>query len=105
MTTLLEAEEMVDSCTRLFMSRLGELSAKPVDLGDWMQYYAFDVVGELTFGKKLGFLEQGSDVDDILHGIEGFLKYSSRCGQVPEMHPLLLGNPLLHLCMVRPLLF
>lgn len=96
LTNLLESEPAVDSCTTLFMHRLDEWASKskPIDLGVWLQYYAFDVVGEVTFAKKLGFLEQGKDVDDMMHAIEGMLAYAALCGQVPEAHPVLLGNPL-----------
>lgn len=55
---------------------------------------AFDVVGELTFAEKFGFLEKGTDVDGMMKAIEGMLVYASQCGQVPEAHPFLLGNPL-----------
>jgi hypothetical protein len=58
------------------------------------QFPAFDVVGELTFEQKLGFLDKGGDVDGMMEAIEGMLVYASQCGQVPEMHPWLLGNPL-----------
>jgi cytochrome P450 len=98
MTSLLECEAAVDSCTKLFLSRLDQMASsaprKIIDLGAWLQYYAFDVVGEVTFAQKLGFLETGGDVDDMMKTIEGILAYASLCGQVPEMHPLLLGNPL-----------
>lgn len=96
LTSLLECEPAVDSCTRLLMSKLDEWAATggPVDLGAWLQYYAFDVVGEVTFAQKLGFLETGGDVDGMMSTIEGILDYASLCGQVPEMHPFLLGNPL-----------
>ena len=57
-------------------------------------FAAFDVVGELTFKKKLGFLDRGGDVDGMMEAIEGMLVYASQCGQVPEAHPFLLGNPL-----------
>jgi len=95
--SLLQSEAAIDSCTSLFMQRLDEFASKtqPVDLGTWLQYYAFDVVGEVTFASKLGFLEQGSDVDGMMKAIEGMLTYASLCGQVPEMHYFLLGNPLL----------
>jgi len=95
MSNLLQAEDRVDSCTQLFMARLAERAGKPMDLGAWLQYYAFDVVGEFTFAKKLGFLEQGEDVDGMMKAIEGMLAYASLCGQVPEWHARLLGNPLL----------
>jgi hypothetical protein len=55
---------------------------------------AFDVVGEITFAQKFGFLEQGSDIDGMMGAIEGMLSYAAICGQVPELHPFLLGNPL-----------
>ena len=60
---------------------------------------AFDVVGELTFEKKLGFMEKGGDVDGMLEAIEGMLVYASQCGQVPEAHPFLLGNPIFPIIM------
>lgn len=56
---------------------------------------AFDVVGELAFGKKLGFLESGEDVDGMMHAIEDMLAHAALCGQVPEAHHILLGNPIL----------
>ncbi|EXJ60076.1 cytochrome P450 oxidoreductase [Cladophialophora yegresii CBS 114405] len=96
MPNLLQSEAAIDSCVSLFMSRLDEYASRgePVDLGAWLQYFAFDVVGEVTFASKLGFLEQGKDVDGMMKAIEGMLTYAALCGQVPEMHDLLLGNPL-----------
>ena len=52
------------------------------------------MLGELTFHKKLGFLERGSDVDGIMRLIQFTQSYASQCGQVPYMHKYLLGNPL-----------
>ncbi|KAK9446517.1 cytochrome P450 [Limtongia smithiae] len=96
LSSLLEMEDAVDSCSMLFMHKMGAYadSGAPVDLGMWMQLYAFDVVGELSFSTKLGFLETGGDVDGMIHNIEGMLLYASQCGQLPEWHPFLLGNPL-----------
>lgn len=44
---LLESEDAINSCIELFMSRLHELTqnGQPIDLGAWLQYFAFDVVG------------------------------------------------------------
>jgi hypothetical protein len=62
---LLQSEKAIDSCINLFMDRLDEFAhkKKPVDLGAWLQYFAFDVVGEVTFASKFGFLEEGKDID------------------------------------------
>lgn len=83
------------------MSRLNEFASvqKPVDLGVWLQYYAFDVVGEITFASKLGFLEQGQDVDGMMKSIGSMLTYAAICGQIPGLHRILLGNPLFTMLM------
>lgn len=84
----------------LFMDRLSEFASKnePVDLSAWLQYYAFDVVGEVTFASQLGFLEQGTDVDGMMKAIEGMLTYTALCGQVLEYREFL-GNPLFTMLM------
>jgi hypothetical protein len=51
-------------------------------------------VGEISFGIKFGFLEKGGDVDGMIALLDGMLLYASICGQIPEAHPFLLGNPL-----------
>ncbi|PIA92186.1 Benzoate 4-monooxygenase [Cercospora beticola] len=63
MSSVLESEAHVDACTELFMARLSEFAAngKVLDLGTWLQMYAFDIIGELFFGQAFGFLETGSD--------------------------------------------
>jgi hypothetical protein len=72
---LLSSEQAVDSCTELLVSQLARFADgnTPVEFGEWIQFYTFDTVGELTFGKKLGFLDAGSDVDGIIHAIESLL--------------------------------
>lgn len=44
------------------------------DLGEWLQYFAFDVMGTMSFSQRYGFLEQGHDVKGMLEAIFGFMK-------------------------------
>ncbi|KAE8381687.1 cytochrome P450 [Aspergillus bertholletiae] len=96
LSSILEMESAIDSCTELFLSQIRKMVDEkvPIDIGMWLQYYAFDVVGELSFAQKLGFLEKGQDVDNMIEAIRGMLTYASTCGQIPEAHQILLGNPL-----------
>ncbi|KAI1801715.1 cytochrome P450 [Daldinia bambusicola] len=96
-TSLLAYEPAIDECVSLLLYRLEGLAneGKPINLGSWMSYYTFDVIGQLSFSKMFGFLEKGCDVDGILETIEAVLTYISQCGQIPEMHKFLMGNPLL----------
>jgi cytochrome P450 len=90
MSTLVEFEPFVDSTTQLFLSRIEELytsshSGEPAltcNLGKWLQYYAFDVIGELTFSKRFGFLDQGGDVDNIIAAFRR-AEYVVALGQMP----------------------
>lgn len=48
-------------------------SCKTFDLGDWLQYFAFDVMGTMTFSSRYGFLETGKDVNGMLESIWKFM--------------------------------
>lgn len=39
--------------------------------------FAFDVIGEITFSHRLGFLEQGRDVDGIMANIWNTFRQTS----------------------------
>lgn len=80
MSTLIDYEPYVDLTSIFFTSRLASLYAatgKICDLGEWLQFYAFDVVGEITYSKRLGFLELAKDVDGIMGSIDKAFDYSS----------------------------
>ena len=89
MTSLVTYEPYVDECISLFRQRLVELAqaGAPVDMGHWMQCYAFDVIGMMTYSKRLGFLDHGEDVGGVIHALEGFLLYASLAGLGPSLHP------------------
>jgi cytochrome P450 len=50
---------------------------------------------EFSFARKFGFMEQGTDIDGMIHAIEWIAAYGTIIGQAPELHKFLLGNPLL----------
>ena len=98
LSTLLEFEGLVDSTTAVFLSRLDELYARdngtPCDLGKWLGWYAFDVIGELTFSKRLGFLEQAHDVGGISGSIWDNFKKHAVLGQMPSLEWWTSKNPM-----------
>ncbi|KAK9446818.1 cytochrome P450 family protein [Limtongia smithiae] len=87
-TALLEQEQYVDSTTEYFKQRLHEFvhDEKSVDFGQWLKYYAFDVIGEITFAKRLGFLEGGRDINGILKALDTYFVYASLVGVYWEIH-------------------
>ncbi|MCJ1435911.1 hypothetical protein MMC27_005287 [Xylographa pallens] len=85
MSNLVTFETFVDSSTILFFSRLNELYGQgtPCDLGIWLEWLVYDVLGELTFSKRYGFLEQAKDVDNIIFDVGKHFDKVSLVGQMP----------------------
>lgn len=83
MSTLVAFEPLVDTTTVAFLEQLKKRFAGrqntegTCDFGAWLQYYAFDVIGELTYSKRLGFVDRGVDVDHIIGNLERLLNYVS----------------------------
>ena len=72
MSNLMSFEPYVDRTISFFFTQLDERFVQTGDvceLGTWLQMFAFDVMGELTFSKRLGFLEKAEDVDGIMGSI------------------------------------
>ena len=88
MSTLVQFEPLVDSTSTEFLKQLSQRYADRsdesgiCDFGAWLQYYAFDVIGELTYSKRLGFVDGGVDVDNIIGSLEWFLGYAAVVRQV-----------------------
>nr|KAK5441755.1 hypothetical protein LTR18_006677 [Exophiala xenobiotica] len=96
MSTMVDFEPLIDSTSALFMSRLDEFVASKdiFDFGQWLQMYAFDVIGEVVFSTKLGFLESRSDVDGIMADIRTKVFYGGSVGQIPTVDKFVTKSPL-----------
>jgi cytochrome P450 len=95
MTSIRTMEPLVDECSGIFAQSMRDLEGQVVDLGAWLQWYAFDVIGMITFNRRFGFMEERKDVLNMISGIEFALKYAGLAGQVPDLHPWLAGNEFL----------
>lgn len=72
MTNLKTYEALVESTEGLFVKNLETLAdgKKAFDPGTWMHWFATDVIMEIAFGERFGFLEKEEDVGGILGMIE-----------------------------------
>jgi cytochrome P450 len=92
MTSIRTLEPLVDDCSLIFSESMRSLEGEVVNLGAWLQWYAFDVIGAITFNRRFGFMEDRRDILDMISSIETVLKYAGIIGQVPRLHPWLAGN-------------
>jgi hypothetical protein len=106
LSSLVGYEPLVDSTTAVFLSRLDELFAskpdKTCDLGLWLGWYAFDVIGELTFSKRLGFLEKAEDVEGIAKSILQNFEWCAALGQMPWLDWWTKKNPIYQRLLAKP---
>lgn len=88
MTTLLSYESYCDTCTEILVQKLGGFAkgGEVIDMAHWFQCYAFDVIGEITYSKRFGFLDAGVDVNDTMGALQRALLYSSVIGFYPQLH-------------------
>lgn len=89
----------VEDTERLLMAKLDTFADEGMmcDLGNWLHYFAFDVLGEVAFSRKFGFLQEGRDVDGCIKWIDDAQWYDGLVGQVPWLDFLFRRNPLMKL--------
>ncbi|OBT68006.1 hypothetical protein VE03_01548 [Pseudogymnoascus sp. 23342-1-I1] len=93
MTALLKMEPSVNACIEIILQRFDEFtsSKQSINMHHWLQCYAFDVIGLITFSRRFGFLDKGEDIEEIMKSIHNFLHYSALVGIYNEWHTYLFG--------------
>lgn len=102
LSALVGYEPAVDACGDLFSARLREFAAAghegrkkkgeregavAINMGHWLQCYAFDVIGLVTYSRRIGFLDRGEDVGGVMKTIEKVATYATLAGVYPWVHP------------------
>lgn len=86
MTSIMKYEVYIQSCLELLWFKLDKVAGQGdvVNMSEWSNAFAFDVIGELAYGKKLGHLETGEDVGGLRAAIlQGFTMLSV-LGHIPS---------------------
>lgn len=99
MTSLVQYEPMVDDTAQVFLDQTAKLytgnddGGKVCDFARWLQFFAFDVIGSITYSKRHGFLENNQDVEGIVKSLARIFDYSGPVGQMPWLDRLCWKNP------------
>ncbi|KAI1116399.1 cytochrome P450 [Nemania sp. NC0429] len=97
MSALVQYEPFVNNTLKLFFEQTERLyvnNAEGCDFVRWLQFYAFDVIGEVTYSKRHGFIERNEDVDGIVRYLGNLFLYVAPIGQIPWLDRLFLKNPI-----------
>ena len=79
MTALVQYEPFVDDTTEVFLDQTDNLYSyknATCDFAQWLQFYAFDVIGAITYSKRHGFVDRNEDVDGIVSYIGKLFSYA-----------------------------
>ncbi|KAF2501879.1 cytochrome P450 [Lophium mytilinum] len=99
--SILKMEPLVDSTLESLCEHIeerfieGANAGTSFDIASWAHLYTWDVISELTFSKKMGFLETGADVEGYIATNKFLMGYFNWVGQLPSLDQWLANNPLL----------
>ncbi|KAJ4412319.1 hypothetical protein N0V91_000790 [Didymella pomorum] len=94
---VIRSEPYIDDCIRLLKRQVSSFAAsgEPIHLDEWFNYMAFDVIGEVVFSQRFGFLEAGKDLGGSIANSRLLVPYVTMAGFFKRFHRLTVGNPLL----------
>lgn len=86
LTEILKNEDGIDQNVTLLLNRLDGFVARneDVDLGLWLEMYAYDNVGSVFFGKPFGFLETSSDYGGYIAAVHKAMPFLCFVSMAPS---------------------
>lgn len=86
LTSILKNEALMDQNVNMLIERLdGFVERKEeVDLGLWVEMYAYDNIGSVFFGKPFGFLETSSDHGGYIAAVHKAMPFLSVISMTPS---------------------
>ncbi|KAI6784130.1 uncharacterized protein J7T54_004676 [Emericellopsis cladophorae] len=67
---------------------------KAFDLGKWILFYTWDIVGAVTFSQPIGYLDKGEDFDGTLYNADKAMDYFAVVGTMPFLDRVFDKNPI-----------
>lgn len=104
LSNIIKSEPFVNNVIKLFIEAMDEhaKTGKSFEFDKWFNFYAFDVLGEVTFSKSFGFVETGTDIGNAISNTRALALYVAIMGHYTWLHNLTLGNPLLSRLGIQP---
>ncbi|KAH8594380.1 cytochrome P450 [Bisporella sp. PMI_857] len=102
-TNILRSELEIDHAIEILKSQIDRLDdqGESVALDKWFTFFAFDLVGQMTFSKPFGFLEQGKDVENCIATSHRLVPYLAMMAYFHMIHEIL--SPLLVWLDIQPM--
>lgn len=89
MSSLVSYERYVEECIGIFLEKMSSFvtTKQTFDMAHWFQCYAFDVMGDITYSERFGFMDRGEDIAGMLDALDQSMVYSTLAGIYAWAHP------------------
>ncbi|KAH6848218.1 cytochrome P450 [Chaetomium sp. MPI-CAGE-AT-0009] len=87
--------DLCDHLDRRFTN--GSEKGTTCDLGEWIAYWAWDLITSITFSHPYGYMEKGCDFDGSIGNLDKTVDYFSTIGQMPFLDSVLDKNPIVRI--------
>lgn len=84
--SLLEFEPSINTHVRALEAKMDRYQGQSLNLGNWLHWFAFDVIMAIVFSSDMGFIDNEKDVNGIIAAIRGRNDYNASVGQMPWLH-------------------
>ncbi|KAH6658877.1 cytochrome P450 family protein [Truncatella angustata] len=82
LSSMKKLEPYVDNAITFFLTKLSTMEGQRIDVNKWVRLFAYDVIGEVTFSKRFGFIDEGKD-DGAFTMIDNILYCANWVGHIP----------------------
>ena len=94
---ILISERLLDSAAEQLEGWLDKLAKarEAVEIGRWINYTAFDILGLVVFSEPFGFLAEGRDINGSIANARQLEVYIPVVGYFQWIHDMTVGNPII----------
>lgn len=105
LSNVIKAEPELDQAIQCFQYQIDRLigAGRFINLDVWFTYFAFDVVGQITFSQEFGFLQQGKDVGKCIATSHILVPYLSIMAHFYQYHDLIMSNTIMAWLDLQPM--
>ncbi|KAI9789482.1 MAG: hypothetical protein M1816_006024 [Peltula sp. TS41687] len=97
-----QVDERILEWTAVLRKRFAETGEK-LDYAAWSQWFAYDMICQLSFGEPIGFIKEGRDVENLIDNFHKMAPFAAVVGALPWIaRPILESSIGRWLLMPRP---
>ncbi|RAK71705.1 cytochrome P450 [Aspergillus fijiensis CBS 313.89] len=88
-----QVDERIAQWTHILTQRFVE-TGEELDFAAWSQWFAYDMICQLSFGEPIGFVSQGRDVENLIANFHQMAPFAAVVGALPWLARPFLENPI-----------